>query len=142
VSADGALVHRVGSWLGVNARWLKPLMIPLAVYFDDKFGYGKRNRIKRWWLDLEIVDGIAQTPNGTNERDLDLNADTTGRKSPVGYYHANNYPPPDATQPVPVNHKQAIERAQSLETVEEARHRHAAGGAKPAHYIATTTITE
>jgi len=142
VSADGALVHRVGSWLGVNARWLKPLMVPLAVYFDDKFGYGKRNPVKRWWLDLEIVDGVAQVPNGTNERDLDVSADTSGKKSPVGYYHASDCPPPNAREPVPANHKRAIERASSLETVAQARQRYSAGGSKPAHYIATTTIVE
>ena len=28
--------------------------------------------MKRWWFDLEIVDGVAVKPAGANERDLDL----------------------------------------------------------------------
>ena len=47
VSADGALVHRVGTWLGVHAFWLKPLLVPLAVYLDDLFRFGWRNTVKR-----------------------------------------------------------------------------------------------
>jgi len=142
VSADGAWVHRVGTWLGINARWLKPLMVPLAVYLDDKLGYGRRNPVKRWWQDLEIVDGGAKIPNGTNERDLNLGADTSGRKSPVGYYHASDNPAPGAAQPVPVNHKAAIARGAQLESVAQARRRRAAGGARPSHYIPTQTLEE
>ncbi|NOX52710.1 MAG: 4Fe-4S dicluster domain-containing protein [Gammaproteobacteria bacterium] len=140
VTADGALVHRLGTWLGVNVRWLKPLLVPLAVYLDDKLGYGKRNPIKRWWMDLEIVDGVVHTPKGTNERDLNLQASTSGAKSPVGYYHAKDMPAPDATKPVPINHKDAVARARIVETLSQAKHRRAQGGTTPAHYIPTKTL--
>lgn len=40
---------------------------------DDATGGGARNAVKRWWFDLEIVDGVAVKPRaGTNERDLEL----------------------------------------------------------------------
>ena len=40
---------------------------------DDRIGAGVRNPVKRWWFDLEIVDGVAVAPiAGVNERDLDL----------------------------------------------------------------------
>ncbi len=40
---------------------------------DDEAGNGTRNPVKRWWFDLEVVDGVAVVPPaGTNERDLDL----------------------------------------------------------------------
>ncbi|MCC2099050.1 MAG: Fe-S protein, partial [Hyphomicrobiales bacterium] len=40
---------------------------------DDELEIGKRNPMKRWWFDLEIVDGVAGHPvSGTNERDLNL----------------------------------------------------------------------
>jgi len=136
VSTDGALIHRVGTWLGIHAQWLKPILVPIAVYLDDKLGYGMRNPIKRWWQNLEIVDGVAKQPKGTNERDLDLAKDieTTAKKSPVGYYHASDMPPPQSKEPVPANHKHAIGRADVLETVEQARQRYEAGDAKPLHY--------
>jgi ferredoxin len=39
---------------------------------DERTGAGGRNPVKRWWLDLEIVDGVAVAPRaGTNERDLE-----------------------------------------------------------------------
>jgi len=38
---------------------------------DDRTGGGERNPVKRWWWDLEIVDGVARAPvAGVNERDL------------------------------------------------------------------------
>ena len=40
--------------------------------YDDQIGGGVRNTIKRWWFDLEIVNGVCVTPRGVNERDLDL----------------------------------------------------------------------
>ena len=40
---------------------------------DDAEGNGIRNPVKRWWFDLEVVDGVAVLPpSGTNERDLNL----------------------------------------------------------------------
>ena len=143
VSADGALVHRVGTWLGVHAFWLKPLLVPVAVYLDDLFRFGWRNSVKRWWQDLEMIDGVAVKPRaGVNERDLDFDADTTGRKSPVGYYHANDMPPPSAEAPVPVNHRAAVDRANLIETVDAARTRRARDGAKPAHYVPAAQALE
>lgn len=135
VSSDGSLLHRVGTWLGINARWLKPIMVPIAVKLDDTLGFGKRNPIKRWWIDLEMVDGKIRKPRATNERDINPEADVSGHKSPIGYYNAADMPAPDAAEPVPVNHKQAIERASLIETVAQAKKRRSKGGARPAHYI-------
>jgi hypothetical protein len=42
VTKDGPLLQRVASWLGINIMWLKPVMIPFAVWLDDKLGNGKR----------------------------------------------------------------------------------------------------
>lgn len=140
VSADGSWAHRVGTWLGIRAFWLKPLMTPIAVYLDDFLKFGWRNPVKRWWQDLEMVDGVAVRPRGTNERDLDVSADTCGGKSPVGYYHAADMPPPDADAPTPTHHRQAIERGRLIETVEEARARRERGGKRPSHYLPTAPI--
>ncbi len=40
--------------------------------FDDHIGAGMRNPVKRWWLDLEMINGVCVSPSGVNERDLDL----------------------------------------------------------------------
>ncbi len=140
VTADGALLHRLGTWLGVNARWLKPLLVPLAVYLDDKLRYGTRNPIKRWWQDLEMVQGVARTPKATNERDIDVDQDTSGAKSPIGYYHAADMPAPNSKELVSANHKEAIARAASIETVAQALERRANNGSVPSHYIPTASL--
>lgn len=140
VTTDGALLHRMGTWLGIHARWLKPVLVPIAVWLDDKLGYGKRNPVKRWWQDLELIDGVARKPAATNERDLDLSADTSGAKSPVGYYFAADMPAPDNRQAHPANHRAAIERAALVETVAEARQRRKLSAKVPTHYIPVTEI--
>ncbi len=44
---------------------------------DDRTGGGERNPVKRWWWDLEIVDGVARAPvAGVNERDLEPGRET------------------------------------------------------------------
>ena len=49
---------------------------------DDELGRGRRNPIKRWWFDLEVIDGVAvNPPSGTNERDLNLGKDIKMEKS-------------------------------------------------------------
>ena len=40
--------------------------------YDDQIGAGMRNSFKRWWFDLEIINGVCVSPSGVNERDLDL----------------------------------------------------------------------
>ncbi len=54
-------------WLSVEV----PEARRALVEHDDRAGGGERNPAKRWWFDLEVVDGVAVAPRaGTNERDL------------------------------------------------------------------------
>ena len=58
-----------------------------------------RNPVKRWWFDLEMVDGVAVTPvAGINERDLDIEPH---RSSPsaqkLAMFPPALQPPPGAT---------------------------------------------
>lgn len=55
-------------WLSIE----QPDSHRFLVEHDDRTRGGERNPVKRWWFDLEIVDGVAVHPAaGTNERDLD-----------------------------------------------------------------------
>ena len=142
-TADGALLHRVANWLGIHARWLKPLLVPIAVYLDDRLGYGRINPVKKWWLDLEIVDGVSVTPQaGTNRRDIDYHQQRDTQREKIVYYHANLMPPPDQSEPCPVDRKQAKLMAGLIETPAQARARTAAGGATPAHYLPTPPLQQ
>jgi reductive dehalogenase len=141
VSSDGALVHRLGTWLGVNARWLKPLLVPIATYLDDRLGFGMRNPVKKWWLDLEIVDGVCVAAEA-NQRDLNIDRKMDTTKSTVGYYHADMMPPPDSRTPVAAIRKQAVAAADLVETPAQAIRRKEAGGAAPVHYIPVKQVED
>ncbi len=142
VDADGALLTRAASWLGVNALWLKPLLVPIATWFDDWIGNGRRNLVKKWWLDLEIVGGVAVTPRATNERDIDpaRHVDPATAMQKMAYYHANMMPPPNDPSPHVVDRKAALAAKAALETPDEARARHARGEPRPAHYVPTPPV--
>ncbi len=137
VDADGAVLTRVASWLGVNAMYLKPLMVPFATWFDDWIGNGRRNLAKKWWLDHEIVNGVVVTPRATNERDIDPARKVDPAAQKMAYYHANMMPLPNDPSPRPVDRKAAMAAKDLLETPDEARMRHAHGGPKPTHYAPT-----
>lgn len=138
VSADGPLVTRIASWCGINARRLKPLLVPIAVRLDDFLGNGKRNPVKKWWLDLEIVDGACIEPvTGTNERDIDTSLNTDPAKQKMALYHANMTPAPNDTSPQPIDRKAGLEAMSLVETPAEARVRHEQGGEAPEHYTPT-----
>jgi len=142
VDADGALLTRVASWMGVNLLWLKPVMVPIATWFDDWIGNGRRNLIKKWWLDLEIVGGVTVTPRASNERDIDPDrkVDPAAAMQKMAYYHANMMPPPNDPSPHMVDRKAAMAAKDVLETPVQARARHARVGPKPAHYVPTPPV--
>jgi len=140
VDADGSVMTRVASWLGVNAMWLKPLMVPIATFLDDWLQNGKRNPAKKWWLDHELVNGIAVAPKGTNEREIDPTRKVDPGQQKMAVYHANMMPPPDEAGPVSVDRKAAMAAVSLLETPRAARERSAAGGTAPKHYIPTPPL--
>jgi len=144
VTWDGPVATQVASWLGINARWLKPYLVPVAVKLDDWLGHGIRNPAKKWWLDLEIVDGVCVEPRkGVNKRDLDLDRHVDPATQKIAYYNANVMPPPNSHGiPVFPNRKEALAAASLLETPAEARQRVKAGGPTPQHYIPTPPMDE
>ena len=137
VDADGALLTRLASWLGVNAMWLKPLMVPIATFMDDWLANGKRNPVKKWWLDHELVNGVAVTPKGTNQRDIDPSRRVDPAHQKMAVYHASMMPPPNEPGPVEVDRKAAMAAVDLLETPDQARKRVGAGAQTPAHYVPT-----
>ena len=135
VTWEGPIATRIASWCGVNVRWLKPLLVPIAVWLDDKLGHGVRNPVKKWWLDLEMVDGkCVHPPKGVNQRDLNLDHKIDPAEQKMAYYHADVMPPPDSAEPVLIDRKAALKAKVLLESPDEARARVASGKPKPAHY--------
>ena len=62
---EGLLAHRLAMWTAIKLPFSRRFLI----WLDDALGYGKRNPVKRWWLDLVKEDGRVVAASGTNERD-------------------------------------------------------------------------
>jgi len=142
-SWDGPLLHRVGSWLGINAMWLKPVLAPIAIWLDDVLGNGNPNDAKKWWLDLEVIGerSFKYNPDNYVVQAKDANRPNiepdkkVNREMPIAYYPASTLPPPNLLAPYPTDRKAALELAAQAETVEQALERRAHGGEVPAMYI-------
>ena len=138
VTADGPVLERLASWCGINARWLKPVLVPIAVWLDDYLGKGKRNPVKKWWLDLEVVDDICVTPlKGVSQRDLDLDHRIDPAKQKMAYYVANMMPVPNDLEAQPVDRKAAMTMGEVLESPITAAIRAGRGEAAPDYNIPT-----
>ena len=135
IDADGGVFPRIASWLGINAMFTKPLLVPIATRVDDWLGNGRRLAHKKWWFDHEMVDGVAVTPKGTNSRDIDPARQFDASKQKIAYYHADAMPAPDALKVVLVDRKSALAAAQKIETPAMAMARRQRGGATPPHYV-------
>jgi hypothetical protein len=94
-----------------------------------------RNPVKRWWFDLEVVDGVAQRPlAGINERDLDLERIRLGDRQKLAMFPPELQPAGGTTLDtvVPVDREAGLAAYAAAESVERARARLAAIPVKPA----------
>jgi reductive dehalogenase len=140
VDADGAWLIRASSWLGVNAMWLKPALVPIAAWLDDKLGYGKRNPAKKWWFDHEIINGKTVAARGANQRDINPKRHIDPARHKIAYYPAAVMPAPDTPTPVKPDRKAALALASELETPEQAIKRADQGQTTPWHYRPTPLV--
>ena len=137
VTVDGPLATRMASWCGVHLLWAKPLMVPIATWVDDALGHGRRVMAKKWWMDLEVVDGVCVEPFGANEREIDVDKVIKPENQKMATYPASLNPPPDVLEPWPVDRKAALKATEWMETPTQAKQRIRDGGASPVHYVPT-----
>lgn len=138
VTADGPVMERLASWCGIHAAFLKPMLVPIAVRLDDWLGKGKRNPVKKWWFDLEVIDGVCVEPvKGVSQRDLNLDHKIDPAKQKMAYYQAHMMPVPNDLRPQPADRKAAMAEAEELETPVQAALRRARGEAVPPNYVPT-----
>ncbi len=93
---------------------------------DDFDGNGARNPVKRWWFDLEVVDGVAVHPvAGINERDLDFERIRLGDKQKLAMFPAELQPRGGTTVStvVPVDRAAGLAAYANAESVPAARAR-------------------
>jgi ferredoxin len=110
-NAEGLLVHRAFLWAAIKWKWTRPWIARL----DDQVGNGKRNPVKKWWFDLELIDGVAVTPRGANARDLNLQHRLDPAEQKIALYPAETAPPPGQAEPFPVDRAEALRRGAAAE---------------------------
>ena len=108
---EGLLVHRWALWAAIKLPFTRRLLI----WLDDALKYGKRNPIKKWWLDLEIVNGKVGEAGGVNQRDLRLDRHAPVGNRNIGVYPFEKLPQAHQQEPVPVDRKQALEDCRQAE---------------------------
>jgi hypothetical protein len=116
------LSHRFATWLAIRVPAARKTLVKL----DEKLGRGGRNPVKRWWFDLEVVDGISVAPRaGTNERDLNPANAAREQSQKIAIYPPPLQPPPGTrmSEVVPVDREAALEANRRAEPPESARRR-------------------
>ncbi len=101
---EGILAHRMALWMAIRLPFTRRALI----WLDDALRYGRRNPLKRWWFDLETVDGAVVEPRRTNERDLTLDR-LLPRDRRLAVYPPETLPAPDARDAVPVDRRRALD---------------------------------
>jgi reductive dehalogenase len=112
-------------WLSIE----RPELAAAIAADDDAVGNGMRNPVKRWWFDLEVVDGVAGHPvAGTNERDLELERVRLGERQKLAMFPPELQPPGGTTlnTVMPVDRERGLAAYAAAEPVERARERLAA----------------
>lgn len=94
-------------WLSIEV----PESRRALIQYDDAIGGGARNSVKRWWFDLEIVDGVAVKPAAANERDLDLGrAEKLAKTQKLAFFPPELQPPGGTTlkEVVPIDREAGL----------------------------------
>jgi len=119
-NTEGLLAHRAFLWAAIRLPWTRRMIAEL----DDKVGNGERNPVKKWWFDLEWVDGKAIVPHaGTNQRDLDLEREVPPARHRIAIYPPQMAPPAVMEEPFPPDRKAALAYAETVEGPSAARAR-------------------
>jgi ferredoxin len=97
------------------------------IALDELLENGRRNPVKRWWFDLEVIEGVAVVPPaGTNERDLSPGRDEKlARGQKLAFFPPDLQPAGGTTisQAVPVDRAAGIKAYAAAEAPDAARKR-------------------
>lgn len=113
---EGLMHHRLAMWMAIKWKWTHRLLI----WLDDKLGYGKRNPVKKWWIDLETKGDRVVRPQGANERDLTLGRDATKDEEKRAMYSYDSLPQPATPPKSPPDRVKGLEdRARAAEELKK-----------------------
>ena len=110
-------------WLSIEVPAARRALID----YDDRMGGGVRNPVKRWWFDLEVVNGVSVTPaGGVNQRDLDIGrGNKLAPSQKLAFFPPHLQPPGGMTVDtvMPIDRKAGMEAYAKAESPAAARRR-------------------
>jgi len=119
---EGVLKERPFLWAAINLPFTREWLAKL----DDKVGNGRLNPVKKWWYDLEIVNGKVGAAKRVNARELSLARKTSSENQDIAVFPISLIPPPGEKGPFKVTREQgrkARELMEATETPEQAKTR-------------------
>lgn len=116
---EGTLIERLFLWSAIHLPFTRKFIAGL----DDRIGKGRINSAKKWWFDLEEVDGKLVKPKKVNARQLSLTRKGDAANQDIAVFPLHLVPPPDVKDPVPVNRSKGREARRQCETPWQARSR-------------------
>jgi len=106
---EGLMAHRLALWMAIRLPFSRRFLI----WLDDALRYGVRNPVKRWWLDLEIVDKRVVRPAAASDRDLSPGRKPARDNHNVAVYPFDKLPTADDRDTVPVDRKAGLTDTES-----------------------------
>ena len=128
-NVEGVLAERPFQWAAMRLPFTRAWIARL----DDRVGRGAINPAKKWWIDIEMVDGApVPPPKGANARGLNLSKKPRDEASFAVFPPSMAPPGGDGMRPFPLDRTQGIEASRSAESPTEARRRvHRDRGRRP-----------
>jgi len=119
-NTEGVMAERPFQWAAIKLPWTRRHLATL----DDRLGRGSINPVKKWWVDIEMIEGTpVEPPKGSNARQLDLDKkarDTAG----FAMFPPDIAPPgPGGMAPFPLDRNAGVEASQAAERPADARRR-------------------
>jgi hypothetical protein len=111
--------HRLFLWLAIHV----PASRAWIARLDDRLANGSINRTKKWWFDLEMIDGVSAVPKGVNARELDFDAIKRAKTQALALFPPDVSPWPGAQAPHEPDRPAAIKAYAEAETPAAARAR-------------------
>ncbi len=119
-NVEGILAERPFQWAAMRLPFTRPWIARL----DDRVGRGAINPVKKWWLDIEMIDGTpVAPPKGANTRGLQLD------RKPRDEGGFALFPPDlgpagaDGMAPHPIDREAGVAAAAAAERPDQARTR-------------------
>ncbi|MFK8024979.1 MAG: Fe-S protein [Ilumatobacter sp.] len=119
-NTEGVMAERPFQWAAIKLPWTRRHLATL----DDRLARGSINPIKKWWVDIEMIDGTpVEPPKGSNARQLDLEKKTRDTAGFAMFPPDMAPPGADGMTPFPLDRRAGVEASRSAEHPADARRR-------------------